>query len=80
MQRQSLAVAAHFPGDVLAGALHHERRHHDMGLTIHYRLAIIADVAHARQLAPQPRDAAMWRCVSARWTNCQRCIRQRLMK
>ena len=80
MQRQSLPVAAHFPGDVLAGALHHERRHHDMGLTIHYRLAIIADVAHARQLAPQPRDAAMWRCVSARWTNCQRCIRQRLMK
>ena len=35
-------------GDGLAGALHHERHRHDMGLTIHYQLATTGDEAHAR--------------------------------
>ena len=47
-------------GDGLAGALHHERQRHDMGLTIHYELATTTgDEAPARKLVQQLRQAAL---------------------
>jgi hypothetical protein len=46
-------------GDGLAGALHHERQRHNMGLTIHYQLATTGDEAHARKLVQQLRQAAL---------------------
>jgi hypothetical protein len=46
-------------GDELAGAMHHERQRHDMGLTIHYQLATTGDEAHARKLVQQLRQAAL---------------------
>ena len=46
-------------GDGLAGALHHERQRHNMGLTIHYQLATTGDEAHARKLMQQLRQAAL---------------------
>ena len=49
----------YFVGDGLAGALHHERQRHDMGLTIHYQLATTGDEAHARKLVQQLRQAAL---------------------
>jgi hypothetical protein len=49
----------HFVGDELAGALHHRRQRHDMGLTIHYQLATTGDEAHARKLVQQLRQAAL---------------------
>ena len=49
----------HFVGDGLAGALHHKRQRHDMGLTIHYQLATTGDEANARKLVQQLRQAAL---------------------
>jgi hypothetical protein len=49
----------YFVGDELAGALHHERQRHNMGLTIHYQLATTGDETHARKLVQQLRQAAL---------------------
>jgi hypothetical protein len=49
----------HFVGDGRAGALHHERQRHNMGLTIHYQLATTGNEAHARKLVKQLRQAAL---------------------
>jgi hypothetical protein len=46
-------------GDGLAGALHHERQRHDMGLTIHYQLTTPGDEAHARKLVQHLHQAAL---------------------
>jgi hypothetical protein len=57
---QPLRRQRHFMGDELAGASHHERQRHDMGLTIHYQLATTtSDETHARKLVQQLRQAAL---------------------
>jgi hypothetical protein len=47
-------------GNALAGALHHQRQRHDMGLTIHCELATTGTEAHVRKLVPQLRQAALY--------------------
>ena len=58
-EQRVLRWQRHFVGDGLAGALHHERQRHDMGLTIHYQLATTGDEAHSRKLVQQLRQAAL---------------------
>ena len=43
---QPLRCQRHFAGDTLAGALHHERQRHNMGLTIHCERAAYPNFEH----------------------------------